>query len=1159
MSTTTLAPAELARALGSRLTPTTEQSRIIAHPLSPLLVVAGAGSGKTATMTQRVLHLVATGAVRPDQILGLTFTRKATGELAERVTAALARLAGSGLIEFDDDAPEPTIATYNSFAGSLVRDHGLLIGVDPDSTLITEARAWQIVTSLIEMRTSALPLESLTSAVTTALVLDGALSDNLLSVEQAAEDLEDLTGLFTRLKEVPRCKTLVGKAPEVMSQWRGMLEVVEEYRAYKRRRSLLDFGEQIALACRIAEEVPGAAATVRAQYPAVLLDEFQDTSVAQTRLLAALFAGSGVTAVGDPNQAIYGWRGASASALDTFHTHFNPAGTAALAAGGDPQEHTPVLPLSTAWRNDLAILKAANAVSTPLRAHNPEPGDCAAEHIPVQSLQPRPRDAGLASGQVLTAFTQDQLTEAQVVADFMAEQWNPDAELAVLCRTRSQFTAIAEALEEKGLPVSVIGLGGMLTVPEVADVRSLITAAADPERGDRLMRLLTGAGIGAADLLALHALAREQVRAPLGQDAETGEETPDAPLLSEALETTLRWDEAGEGRGIAGLSEAGRRIALRLGAALRRVREGLTLPLPEIVGLAEHALDLDIELVARVGNPLGRRGLDAFRATAEQYAADMEAPTLAGFLEWLEAAQERENGMEAPEVEPEPGAVQVLTIHAAKGLEWDAVAVTGMNEEVFPSYSSRAKPDLVLAESGWMTKRSIFPFPLRADAQTLPPFDLGGVEPATLTGTDLKEMWNQYRLALGRHVIAEERRLAYVAMTRARHSLLLTGAHLTGSAAKPRPASRFLAELRRHGLTKDYGPGWVDYDPDSPNPATDRVLTAPWPPTPADGPQAHIWRARRRAARAVDNARRRGAGRQRPGADATTGAAPGTRTGATPSTRGQGAAVDSSSGHYDPKNASDGIRTSGRTSSRAGLGAADGDPLVERWWQEAELLLAENDQNVSRAPQVRMPAHLAATSLDDLRQDRDSFALGLRRPLPPQPRAAGRLGTVFHQAIAQRLSSRGALLTLAEAGIPDTLAPADRARIERWLTTAENLPLLAGLVLHGTEIDREFTIEDTTVRCRIDAVFRTGKDTWLIVDWKTGRTRAPVDQLSVYVHAWATSQGIDPSAVRAAYAYVEDGVVVELSQDSLLPLQVLAQALRAEAPEPAPPPRHDGT
>ena len=239
-------------------------------------------------------------------------------------------------------------------------------------------------------------------------------------------------------------------------------------------------------------------------------------------------------------------------------------------------------------------------------------------------------------------------------------------------------------------------------------------------------------------------------------------------------------------------------------------------------------------------------------------------------------------------------------------------------------------------------------------------------------------------------------------------------------------------------------------------------------------------------------------------------------------------------------------------------GPARAPPTATHWWSAGGRRPNSSWPRTTRTSRGSPRCACPPTSLDDLRQDRDSFALGLRRPLPPQPRAAGRLGTVFHEAIAQRLSARGALLTLAEAGIPDTLAPADRARIERWLTTAENLPLLAGLVLHGTEIDREFTIEDTTVRCRIDAVFRTGKDTWLIVDWKTGRTRAPVDQLSVYVHAWATSQGIDPSAVRAAYAYVEDGVVVELSQDNLLPLQVLAQALRAEAPEPTPPPRHDG-
>ena len=139
-----LTPQALAEALGIH-TPTQEQARVIAHRLSPLLVVAGAGSGKTATMAQRVVYLVATGQVRPDQILGLTFTRKATAELDQRVASRLAGLSAAGLLpatgpEHDRgvggtadaaDVGEPMIATYNSFAGALVRDHGLRIGVDP--------------------------------------------------------------------------------------------------------------------------------------------------------------------------------------------------------------------------------------------------------------------------------------------------------------------------------------------------------------------------------------------------------------------------------------------------------------------------------------------------------------------------------------------------------------------------------------------------------------------------------------------------------------------------------------------------------------------------------------------------------------------------------------------------------------------------------------------------------------------------------------------------------------------------------------------------------------------------------------------------------------------------------------------------------------------
>ncbi|ERH18153.1 hypothetical protein HMPREF1549_02044 [Actinomyces johnsonii F0510] len=174
------------------------------------------------------------------------------------------------------------------------------------------------------------------------------------------------------------------------------------------------------------------------------------------------------------------------------------------------------------------------------------------------------------------------------------------------------------------------------------------------------------------------------------------------------------------------------------------------------------------------------------------------------------------------------------------------------------------------------------------------------------------------------------------------------------------------------------------------------------------------------------------------------------------------------------------------------------------------------------------------------------FALELRRPLPPEPRAAGRLGTVFHDAVAQRLSARGTLFDLAEAGVPDGLAPRDRARIERWLETAENLPLLEDYVLAETETEREITIGATTLRCRMDAVFRRLDGTgWLIVDWKTGRRRVPVDQLSVYVHAWAASQGVPTGSVRAAYVYVDypGGRIDELSAAGLLGLDQIGAAL----------------
>ena len=1146
-----LTPQTLAEALGIH-TPTEEQSRVIAHRLSPLLVVAGAGSGKTATMAQRVVYLVATGQVRPDQVLGLTFTRKATAELDQRVASRLASLGAAGLLpvtapETDGtgadaadatDVGEPMIATYNSFAGTLVRDHGLRIGVDPDSALITQARSWQIVTSLLEARTLPLPNESLIHNTSAVLVLGDALSQNLLTIDEAAKDLADLSEQFTALAAIKGCKTLVGKAPAVMTEWEALLDVVAELQDYKRRHGLLNFGDQIALACTIAESVPEAVAQVRAQYPAVLLDEFQDTSVAQVRLLSALFADSGVTAVGDPHQAIYGWRGASAGALDTFHQRFNPSGTARLASGIPPADAAPVLELSTSWRNDSTILDVANAVSEPLRSGVVQDGDPVGEHIAVAPLRARPVAFGLKPGTVHGAFLQDPAEEARIVAAFLAERWSPDAEMAVLCRTRAQMEPIAAELERIGLPYTIVGLGGMLYVPEVADVRALLTAATDPERGDRVVRLLTGFGIGAGDLHALAGLARDLLRPPARSTQSTRDgadgsgDQVDSPLLSEALDALLRWHDDGAEEATAtasqGLTPAGLAVALRTARAIRRVREALALPLPDLVALAEQALGLDIEIAARVDDPMGHRALDSFQATALAYATDTDTPTPTGFLEWLDAAEEHEDAMSAPEVDPTPGAVQLLTVHAAKGLEWDAVAVPGMDEQVFPSYTSSVKEDLRVVETGWMGSTSTFPFPLRADADDLPPFTVGALSPAATDKPLLTETMTAYKEALGRQSLREERRLAYVAFTRARHDLLLTGSHLSKTASKPRRPSRFLTELRRRDLLVPYADGWVDFDESRPNPLTALTQVGTWPldagQTETPGAQA-LGNGQSHDDGGTDTDRAAALRRARQAAAAQVAAAMSEASPTELLTEPTPVRAAPTSPGHEPEASDDTLR---------------------RWRLETGLLLAERARATSATPTVRLPEHLAATRLDDLRADRRRFALDLRRPLPPEPRAAGRLGTVFHDAVAQLLSARGTLFGLGEAGVPDNLDPQDRQRVERWLGTVENLALLDDYVLVDTEIDREITIGATTLRCRMDAVFRRLDGSgWLIVDWKTGRRQVPVDQLSVYVHAWAASQGVSAGSVRAAYVYVDypGGRVDELAAAGLLSLDRIESAL----------------
>jgi DNA helicase-2/ATP-dependent DNA helicase PcrA len=514
--------------------PTFEQAAVIEAPPGPLAVIAGAGSGKSETMAARLVWLVANGMVRPDRVLGLTFTRKAAGELADRVRMRLDALRRAQLAGAPTDgetgpwAGDPVIGTYHAYAGRLVSDHALREGLEPSMRLITAALSWQLAASIVAAYDGPMDDVQWTPQTVTAAVLDlaGDLAEHLRSSRDVREVGE---WLDARAAAVPgKTPAAVRRVLESQRTREQLLPLIERYTAAKRAREVLDHGDQVALAARIASRHPEVGAAERTRYQVVLLDEYQDTSHAQFVLLRALFGGGHpVTAVGDPCQSIYGWRGASAGNLRRFTRDFpTRLGTPA-----------PVCQLSTSFRNAGRVLDTAAVLQRELRAQAPD--------VPV--LGPAPDRGG--RGEVRAALLPTLLDEADWVAAQAAalialpagsapdgRPWpggrpdgRPDgvrpSDIAVLCRKRSQFVPVRRALEARGIPCEVVGLGGLLSVPEVQDVVATLRVLHDAASSDALARLLTGPRwrIGPRDLVALGRRARDLAQGVPDELAELAE------------------------------------------------------------------------------------------------------------------------------------------------------------------------------------------------------------------------------------------------------------------------------------------------------------------------------------------------------------------------------------------------------------------------------------------------------------------------------------------------------------------------------------------------------------------------------------------------------------------------------------------------------------
>ncbi|WSQ11691.1 UvrD-helicase domain-containing protein [Streptomyces sp. NBC_01231] len=1153
-------PDQLKELLGIPFTP--EQTACIIAPPAPQVIVAGAGSGKTTVMAARVVWLVGTGQVAPEQVLGLTFTNKAAGELAERVRKALVRAGVTDPDVIDPDNPpgEPVISTYHAFAGRLLTDHGLRIGLEPTSRLLADATRYQLAARVLREAPGLYPAltRSFADLVSDLLALDAELAEHLVRPEDLRAYDADL---LRTLEGVKLTNADLRKVPETAAARRELADLVVRYRAAKRERDLLDFGDQIALSAGLAR-IPEVGRVLRDEFRVVLLDEYQDTSVAQRILLAGLFgSGTGhpVTAVGDPCQAIYGWRGASVANLDDFPEHF-------AHTDGRPAARQA---LSENRRSGGRLLDLANGLATPLRAM----------HAGVEALRPAP--GAERDGIVRCALLPTHAEEIGWIADSIAHLVNTGkapGEIAVLCRTATDFAEIQGALVARDVPVEVVGLSGLLHLPEIADLVAVCEVLQDPGANASLVRLLTGPRwrIGPRDL----ALLGRRARLLVSHARVAGDDDPDRRLveavegvdpsevisLADALDTFLEtpFDGDGDDDGLPFSPDARVRFA-RLATELRDLRRSLADPLMDVLHRVLAVTGLEVELSASPHALAARRRetLSNFLDVAASFASGDGEATLLAFLGFLRTAAQYEKGLD----NALPGGentVKVLTAHKSKGLEWDVVAVPGLVTGTFPSSQGREK---------WTSQGKVLPHELRGDTDTLP--DIPSWDSRGLKA---------FQEAMKEHQHTEELRLGYVTFTRPR-SLLLGSGHWWGpTQKKPRGPSDFLRALYEHCAD---GHGEIEVWAEEPaqdeeNPVLHQVSADQVWPLPLD--QAAL--TRRRAAAETVLAHLEHLASHPDGHPAATHdpdiyddpdwpappdgeASPeedlfeegsyveedsydedgwfgegnpaewDSWTADRPTVPHQAAAPDTPHGPR-PEPARPHPRAAHPHSESARPHPPEPETDLPRltpdeartiasWDRDLDALTGELLRARHSITDVPLPASLTASQVLRLAADPDGFAQELARPMPRPPQPAARRGTRFHAWVESRFEAL-TLPMLEPEELPGSEAEiADEHDLETLKDAFERTDY-AQRTPYRVEAPFQLTIAGRVVRGRIDAVYKEGDGdgtTYDIVDWKTNRSRtADPLQLAVYRLAWAEQQGVPLESVTAAFLYVRSGEVV---------------------------------
>ncbi len=707
------------------------QRAVVEYPLAPLRVTAGAGTGKTTTMALRLSALIHDGSVEPEAALGITFTNKAAGELADRLRRLLPDLSRSGR--------EVEVATYHGFAYGLLREFGPILGIERGAAVITPGYARQLLRDALgEAPRATLDLTMPGARVDELVGLAGRLGDHL----RTTDDLRAHAG-----------------GDDVDAQRLEMADVLDAYARRKAALGVLDYSDLITGAFRLVDGHPEVALRIRSRYRVVLLDEYQDTNPAQREVLRRVFGGGfPVTAVGDPDQTIYEWRGASLENFAAFPVHF----------AADPQTPADTLPLAENRRSARRIIDVANDVRHRLRTgpglDRLEP----LEHAPV--------------GDVTVARLHDAVGEARWIAREIVRLHDEESiawrDVGVLFRRHRQMGLVRDALERHGVPVEVAALGGLLEVPEVADLHAWLRVLGRPDDAPALLRILLGVRyrLGLGDLAPLARCLRSR------RAAAPSEPAGSQPTLLEVIDDL---------EACKGVTAETRHRLVRFRSEYRELLQAAQAV--SLVELCRRILDAtsawpEIEALPPAARMTARLNLYRFLDLAEAWSPLEGAPSLEAFNDYLDllADDRATDELDTARISGED-AVTLLTAHRAKGLEWPVVVLPALVDQVFPSRPRRLEDPAAAAQ--------FLPEVLRLDADWWPKLP---EEPAARTEE------------LRRRHADQEWRVAYVAVTRAAVRLIATCAHwyTDRTARSPSPLFDIIASAPgalRHDWIEDPG------------------------------------------------------------------------------------------------------------------------------------------------------------------------------------------------------------------------------------------------------------------------------------------------------------------------------------------------------------------